>query len=81
MIRRNRKGLRGAAVLLVSLCSLVQVGCTDAVFDALGAGALDFLQGSLAGVASFVAFGENPPSLIFNSLLNTIGGGSSGAGH
>ena len=81
MRRRNSKRRSVLPVLFLAACSTQLIGCGDEIIDALGAGALDFLQGSAAGVASFAAFGEDPPSLIFNALLNTIGGGGAGGGH
>ena len=70
--------LLAAAMLIVPLC-----GCdaVESLADAAGAGILDLVQGSVSGVGAFTLFGENPPALIFNSILNVVGGGAAGGAH
>jgi hypothetical protein len=64
---------------LAASCTLAG-GCVDAVADAVAAGALDLIQGAVTGVAGTAVFGESPPPLILNSVLNAIGGGGGGGG-
>ena len=75
--------LHQAAVVVFALSLMMSPGCTGAILDAAGAGALSLLQGSVSGVGSILLFGEEPPSLLFNSLLNAVGstGGGGGAHH
>lgn len=80
MRRQRQRASRWAAVLLVILSVTMLPGCHDTILDAVLAGGLDFLQGAVTGLAGFLVFGENPPALIFNGILNAIGSGAGGGG-
>ena len=81
MSRVQSKAFRVTTVLLVLLSLTVLPGCTGAILDTVYGTGLDLISGSLFGVGSFTLFGEEPPALIFNSLLISIGGGGAGGGH
>lgn len=77
---RWARRLQQSAVVTLAVSLIMLTGCTGAILDSVGAGALSLLQGSVSGVGSILLFGEEPPSLLFNSLLNSVGSGSAG-GH
>ena len=81
MSKVKSKACRYTTVLLVLLSLIVLPGCTGAILDTVYGTGLDLISGSLFGVGSFALFGEEPPAIIFNSLLNSIGGGGGGGGH
>ena len=80
MVFQERGAMRWAAVVLIILSVTMLPGCDDMILDAVVAGGLDFLQGSVTGLAGFLVFGENPPALVFNSILNAVGSGGGGGG-
>ena len=72
--------VRNHACLVLTGLSLLCGGCTGAILDAAAAGALDLIHGTVAGFGGSALFGESPSPLIFNSILNAIGGGGGGGG-
>lgn len=59
MTYRNRKSRSGRlALLLGAFSGLGATGCTDAVFDAAAAGALDFIQTGVMTTLSSTIFGD-----------------------
>lgn len=71
----------GLVIIALAISTLPVGGCGAAVADAVAAGALDLVQGAVTGVVGTAVFGESPPPLILNSILNAVGGGGGGGHH
>lgn len=55
--RRQRSSARGSLLVLSALSCLLMTGCNRAVFDALSAGALNFIQTGVTTTLTTIVFG------------------------
>ena len=84
MTRRKLRSFRRRSALALSVLSgLLTTGCTDAVFDAVAAGALNFIETGVMTTLSGAVFGDDrmtSASTAIDGMTMSSGGEHDGHG-
>ena len=79
MVQRNPSLLRrGSFTALCALSGSLAIGCTDAVFDAMAAGGLNFIESGVMTTLSGAVFGDEASSAATDSMDALMDGGDEG---
>ena len=81
--RKLRSCRRSSVLALSALSGSLMTGCTDAVFDAVAAGALNFIESGVMTTLSSAVFGDDgmtSASTVMDGMTMSSGGGHDGHG-